>query len=140
MRTPIDKRPSLGAAVTVEGLGFRVLTPLDGIGGVEALPFLGFQSPARFVKLLIGVVVAVPAGVLGLDTRSCFLLILTAVSCIVSKSAFHWGTGNRCFAEIARIRARTRVLEAKADSIAALNWLLRCLLVLDSTVNHHLDS
>ena len=46
--------------------------------------------------------------------------------------------GNRCFADRARIVARTLVFEAKAPSIAILNWLIKCLLVVDSMVYHHL--
>ena len=46
--------------------------------------------------------------------------------------------GNRCFADRARIVARTLLFEAKAPSIAILNWLIKCLLVVDSMVYHHL--
>ena len=54
------------------------------------------------------------------------------------KSSCHCAIGNRCFADRALIVARTLFLEASAPSIAILNWLIKCLLVVDSIVYHHL--
>ena len=57
---------------------------------------------------------------------------------MILRSSCHCAIGNRCFADRALIVARTLVFEAKAPSIAILNWLIKCLLVVDSMVYHHL--
>ena len=55
------------------------------------------------------------------------------------RSSCHCAIGNRCFADRALIVARTLGFEANAPSIAILNWLIKCLLVVDSIVYHHLE-
>lgn len=107
------------------GLDGRVLSAVVSAEAKAPEGRLGAQRAARLVKLWTGVVGRVPAGVEGLVTGIDFLLILIAVSCMISKSAFHCGTGNRCFADIARILARIRGFEARADSIAVLNCLVK---------------
>lgn len=93
MRTPIESRPLSvpEAPVILAGLAERVFLPLalGGLGAAERLAFLGFHSAARLLKLLIGVLRAVVAGVAGADAVACFLLVLIAVSCMISRSSFH---------------------------------------------------
>ena len=77
---------------------------------------------------------------LGLCLKACFWLNLIDVSCITLKSSFHDAIGKRCLAARALIVARTLGFEAMAAFIAILNWLIKCLLVVDSIVNHQLDT
>jgi len=76
---------------------------------------------------------------LALCLKACFWLSLIAVSCMTLKSSFHCAIGKRCFAARALIVARTLGFDAMAALIAILNWLIKCLLVVDSMVNHHLE-
>lgn len=76
----------------------------------------------------------------GLCLKACFWLSLIAVSCMTLNSSFHWAIGKRCFAARALIVALTPGLEAMAALMAILNWLIKCLLVVDSIVNHHLQA
>jgi hypothetical protein len=63
--------------------------------------------------------------------------ILMAVCWRVLRSSTHFATGKRCLADLALITALCSVFDAKASSIADLNWCNMCLVVVDSTVNHH---
>lgn len=71
------------------GLDDRVLSAVVLADGAIPGMRLGPQSPARLVKLWTGVDWRVIAGEDCLETATGFLLILIAVSCMISKSAFH---------------------------------------------------
>ena len=53
-----------------------------------------------------------------------------------SRSSTHWLTGKRCLVALALMMARTSGFDLSAFSNAVLNCWMKCLLVVDSIVNH----
>ena len=106
-----------------EGLGARVERALCGllVGAVVGTLHLPFQNRGGLGIPAMGVDVPEARGVLKACFNVCFWFSLIAVSCRIARSSFHWATGNLCFADRARIVARTLVFEASAASIAILN-------------------